>query len=221
MDFSYKAHARGIAVALVLSLICVLIIASLFEFTSTAVIVSPVGVSNAPGGQISTGITSIIDRMQVDMSAASDVATPQQSTLASDSQPDVTYKVITDRADALDKHPVLMENPDAHNPTYQELLDFLSTDNTVNNKYDNPNFTCADFAVELQNHAESQGIQCGYTGLNFVGKENGHAIDVFNTVDDGLVYVDTTGGKVHITKNLQPGDQYYNVGTISTLKNYW
>ncbi len=163
-----------------------------------------------------------IDRMQMETSDGSSVSTTQVDTaLNSDTLTAISYKVITDRADALDKHPVLMENPDAHDPTYQELMDFLSTDDTVHNKYVNPNFTCADFATELQNHAECHDIRCGYTGLNFEGKTNGHAIDVFNTVDDGLVYVDTTGGKVHITKNLQPGVKYYNVGTISTLKNYW
>lgn len=219
MDFSYKALARGIAVTLVFLLICVAIIASLVEFTCTTVIGSPAaGIANDPGGHAAV----VIDRMQVDLSAASDVITPQPILSSDpDQQPDFTYMVISDRANALDKHPVLVENPDAHDPTYQELVEFLSTDDTVNNKYVNPDFTCADFAAELQNHAESQGIQCGYTGLNFVGKDNGHAIDVFNTVDEGLVYVDTTGGKVHINKNLQVGNPYYNVGTIASIKNYW
>ncbi len=187
-------------------------------------IIPPVAsvINNNPYDQTTSENPLHIDRMQTETTECSSVPTTQVDTaLNSDSPPSISYKVITDRADALDKHPVLMENPNAHDPTYQELMDFLSTDDTVHNKYVNPDFTCADFAIELQNHAESQGIRCGYTGLNFEGKTTGHAIDVFDTMDDGLVYVDATGGKIHITKDLQPGDKYYNVGTISGLKNYW
>lgn len=224
MGLSYKALARGIVVTLVFLLICVTMVAPYIEFTCMSVVTPQVVsvVNNNPFDHTTSECTSHIDRMQVETSDGSSVSTPQQDTaLNSDQLPGISYKVITDRADALDKHPILMENPGAHDPTYQELLDFLSTDDTVHNKYVNPDFTCADFAIELQNHAECHDIRCGYTGLNFEGKTNGHAIDVFDTIDEGLVYVDTTGGKVHITKNLQPGDQYYNVGTISTLKNYW
>ncbi len=224
MGLSYKALARGIAVALFVLLTCVAIAVPFIEYTGVSGIIPPVApvVNNNPCDQIISESTSHIDRMQMEASEGSSVPASQLDTaLNSDSPPGISYKVITDRANALDKHPILMENPNAHDPTYRELLDFLSTDDTVQNKYVNPDFTCADFAIELQNHAESQGIQCGYTGLNFEGKTNGHAIDVFDTIDDGLVYVDATGGKIHINKNLQPGDKYYNVGTISGLKNYW
>ena len=221
MGVSYKALARGIVVTLVFLLICAAIVSQFAGLTCSSVVTPPV-VRNDPYVGAPEDSASHIDGMQMETPESTGMYMPQQAYVpGSYSQPDISYKVITDRANALDKHPVLMENPDAHDPTYRELLDFLSRDNTVKNKYDNPNFTCADFAVELQNHAESQDIRCGYTGLNFEGKTTGHAIDVFDTVDDGLVYVDTTGGKVHITKNLQPGDKYYNVGTISTVKNYW
>ena len=134
---------------------------------------------------------------------------------------DVTYKVITERQDALGKHPVLVENPNARDPTYSEVLNFLKTDDTVDNKYVNPTFTCADFATELQNHAESQGLNCGYSSLKFLGKDSGHAVNVFDTVDMGPVYVDTTDNKPIITEDLQPGETYYNLGVISQVTNYW
>jgi hypothetical protein len=224
MGLSYKALARGIVVTLFILLICVAIVTPFIKFTWMGGLVSPVAsvINNDPYDQKTVDITPHIDRMQMDTSEDGGVSTTQQDTaFNSDTPSSISYKVIADRADALDKHPVLMENPNAHDPTYQELMDFLSTDDTVHNKYVNPNFTCADFATELQNHAESHDIRCGYTGLNFEGKSNGHAIDVFDTVDDGLVYVDTTGGKVHVLKNLQVGDPYYKVGIISAIKNYW
>jgi len=133
----------------------------------------------------------------------------------------ITHRVIEDRQDALGIHPVLIENPIAHNPSYNELMDFLRTDDTVKHKYDKPNFTCADFAVELQNHAEEHGLNCGYASLKFCGKESGHAVDVFDTTDQGLVYVDTTSGKTIVTNDLGPGYCYYNLGIISAVTNYW
>jgi hypothetical protein len=137
------------------------------------------------------------------------------------SEPVITYRVIEERQNALGEHPVLTENSSAKDPSYEELMDFLETDDTVNNKYDKPNFTCADFAVEMQSHAESEGIQCGYASFSFMGKESGHAVDVFNTVDEGPVYVDATGGKLIISKGLRPGDRYYNLGVISRVTDYW
>ncbi|CAJ37659.1 hypothetical protein RCIX2607 [Methanocella arvoryzae MRE50] len=133
----------------------------------------------------------------------------------------VKYNTITDRADTLDRHPVLMDNPSAHNPSYQELMAFLKSDDTVNNKYDYPNYTCANFVVDLQHKAESKGINCGYAGINFRGKETGHAINVFPTTDAGLVYVDLTGGKMIISKNLRKGMKYFNMGVIESVKIYW
>lgn len=135
--------------------------------------------------------------------------------------PGITYRTIEERQDALGVHPVLLENPGAHDPTYSELVDFLRTDDTVQHEYDNPNFTCANFATELQNNAESQGLNGGYTSLGFCGKDSGHAVNVFDTVDQGPVYVDTTGGKVIVSKGLQPGEQYYNMGIISKVTEYW
>ena len=132
-----------------------------------------------------------------------------------------TYRVIEDRQDALGQHPVLLENPRAHDPTYSEVLGFLKADDTVKHKYDKPNFTCADFAAELQNHAEEHGLNCGYASLKFCGKENGHAVDVFDTTDEGPVYVDTTSGKPIVTHCLAPGDEYYNLGIVSAVTDYW
>ncbi len=151
-------------------------------------------------------------------SALASAVAPVQS---ADEGQAVTYRVIEDRQNALGEHPVLVENPRSHNPSYNELLDFLSTDDTVQNKYDKPNFTCADFAAELQNHAEEHGLNCGYASLKFCGKSSGHAVDVFDTVDEGLVYVDTTSGKPIVTQDLGPGYSYYNLGIISSVTNYW
>jgi len=139
----------------------------------------------------------------------------------SGTEPVIKYNVITDKENALGEHPVLMENSSAQDPSYQELLNFLKEDDTVKSKYVSPNFTCADFAQEMQNNAESQGIRCGFAGISFFNSKYGHAMAVFDTTDMGLLYVDATGGEVQISKNICPGARYDNMGIISDVKNYW
>ncbi len=133
----------------------------------------------------------------------------------------ITYRVIEDRQNALGEHPVLLENPEARNPSYGELMEFLRVDDTVKHEYKKPEFTCADFAEELQNNAESQGLDCGYASIKFCGKASGHAVNVFNTADLGPVYVDLTSGKTIVTRDLGPGDTYYNLGVVAKVTEYW
>ena len=160
------------------------------------------------------------DSIQAFISPAA-IVNKSRSIDTSDTSPVIKYSVIKDRENALGEHPVLMENSSAHNPTYKELLNFLKTDDTVKSKYVSPDFTCADFAQEMQNHAESQGIRCGFAGISFFESQYGHALDVFDTTDRGLVYVDTTSGEVQISKNICPGARYDNMGIISDVKDYW
>jgi hypothetical protein len=116
---------------------------------------------------------------------------------------------------------VLINNRNATNPTYSELLSFLSSDNTDTYSYGlgisagsiyfgdeedmldlgfiqniidgiaqpkNPKI-CADFAERLHNNAEMAGIKCGYVSL----VSPNHALNVFQTTDKGLIYIDDTG----------------------------
>jgi hypothetical protein len=100
----------------------------------------------------------------------------------------------------------------AVNVSYGELLRFLANDTTVMADYEYPNHTCGDFAVQLHDDAEAHGIRSGVVAvaLNTTGyadmedniptstgannsSERGHAFNVFNTTDRGLIYVDATG----------------------------
>ena len=51
---------------------------------------------------------------------------------------------------------------------------------------------CADFAERLHNNAELEGIRCGYVSLE-MDDGIGHACDMFETTDKGIVYIDVTG----------------------------
>jgi hypothetical protein len=62
---------------------------------------------------------------------------------------------------------------------------------------------CADFAERLHNNAEMAGIRCGYVSLDMTGytdpsnmgiaPDSGHACNVFEATDRGLIYIDCTG----------------------------
>ncbi len=142
---------------------------------------------------------------------------------------------------------VLINNQEARNPTYAELVEFLRTDTTDDYPYiltfssgsfyygspeshmelerlkniingtENPRDpkVCADFAERLHNNAEKAGIRCGYISINF-DDGIGHACNVFETIDSGIVYIDDTGHigssgpayKDAIVDNIEVGKQY-------------
>ena len=96
----------------------------------------------------------------------------------------------------------LINNPDATNPTYTELVAFIKEDTSDSKTYFK-GFerqgkiilarVCADFAEEVHNNAEAAGIRAAWVGLDFEGDDEGHALNAFETTDRGLVYVDSTG----------------------------
>jgi hypothetical protein len=118
-----------------------------------------------------------------------------------------------------DSKPIeLVNNNYAANPTYEELLAFLSTDttNTLSYVLGGPEaFICSDFAEQLHNNAEAAGIRAGWVNIDFADSNLGHTINVFETTDRGLVFIDCTGGLLK-TWN---GDNYIyetdNMGSYS------
>jgi hypothetical protein len=87
----------------------------------------------------------------------------------------------------------LVNNPDAMNPTWSELVSFLQHDKTDKQTYDYASFVCADFAEMLHNNAEAAGIMAAYVTVDLASSEVGHALNAFDTTDRGRVYIDDTG----------------------------
>jgi len=87
----------------------------------------------------------------------------------------------------------LVNYKNATDPTWDEAIAFLQSDNTDEQSYNEDEFVCADFAEMLHNNAEVSGIKAAYVGVDFVEGE-GHALTAFNTTDKGLIYVDCTSG---------------------------
>jgi hypothetical protein len=98
-----------------------------------------------------------------------------------------------------DDEPIeLINNPDASNPTYAQLIEFIMGDDTDKNDYvekGSARYICADFAEDIHNNAEAMGIRAAWVSLDFEGSDKGHAINAFNTSDKGMVYIDCTGGE--------------------------
>jgi hypothetical protein len=91
---------------------------------------------------------------------------------------------------------MLIDNPNAVNPTYAELVAFIEQDTTDTNDYlIDPliGYVCADFAEDVHNNAEAAGIRAASVSVDFDGSEDGHALNAFDTIDKGLVYIDCTG----------------------------
>jgi hypothetical protein len=118
---------------------------------------------------------------------------------------------------------VLINNENAVNPTYAQLVSFLQSDTTDEYHYvttaktldscygtaeshvdlariqnivngteqPSPPDVCSDFAERLHNDAELAGIRCAYVYIDL--STGAHAIDAFQTSDEGLIYVDDTG----------------------------
>jgi YHS domain-containing protein len=102
---------------------------------------------------------------------------------------------------------ILIDNPDAIDPTYAELLAFIQQDTTDANNYLEDSligYVCADFAEDVHNNAEAAGIRAASVSVDFEGDEKGHACNAFNTIDKGLVYIDCTGQGFEEKLNFHP-----------------
>jgi hypothetical protein len=73
-------------------------------------------------------------------------------------------------------------------PSYQEMLNFLTVDKTDENQYDTNDYNCYDFTRDLCNNASAAGIRIGDVYLEF--PDSAHALACFNTTDRGLVFIE-------------------------------
>jgi len=136
----------------------------------------------------------------------------------------------------------LRNNPDALNPSWEQLKAFLLNDRTDEVRYDYNSFVCADFAEMLHNNAEEAGIRAAYISIKLgpcfeFPRIGGHALNAFETTDKGLVFIDCTGpskkeginrdkivdvevGNDYIPESVfpQPGWFWVNIGEILEIE---
>ncbi len=133
---------------------------------------------------------------------------------------------------------VLFNNPEAHNPTWQELKQLLWGDKTDQCLYSETSFVCADFAEMLHNNAEKAEIRAAYVCIDLASYSEGHALNAFNTTDQGLVYIDDTGldyshtfsadktvtvseGSEYQPKSIFDSTQWQDMGTVAKIWIQW
>jgi len=87
----------------------------------------------------------------------------------------------------------LEPNQSAKVVSYDEVLSFLKNDTTENNKYVPNKYDCDGFASTLYNNAGNAGIKCKYVTVSYNNRSIGHAFNAFNTLDRGLIFVQSQG----------------------------
>jgi hypothetical protein len=98
-----------------------------------------------------------------------------------------------------DKQPLysginLINSQSAMNPTWGQLLQFIGSDDTDEQTYIEGVYMCGSFAETLHNNAEQEGIRVAWVVIDFADSTIGHALNAFNTIDQGIVFVDCTAG---------------------------
>jgi hypothetical protein len=86
-------------------------------------------------------------------------------------------------------------------PTYEEAVQFIRSDQTDKNQY-NQSYTCINFANDFRNNALNEGYRCGYVAIEFA--ETSHAIVCFNTSDNGLIFIEPQSDEIVTLTTEQP-----------------
>ncbi|MCW4021761.1 MAG: hypothetical protein NWF02_01170 [Candidatus Bathyarchaeota archaeon] len=99
-------------------------------------------------------------------------------------------------------------------PTYDEAVSFIDSDLTDENEYSD-DYVCYDFTSDFNANAEEQGFRCGFVYMTFF--DGAHAIACFNTVDEGIIYVEPQTDEI---VDLEVG-QIYNGDVVESLGIIW
>jgi len=117
--------------------------------------------------------------------------------------PDYVYENGAILVDGGDQPIHLINNLEAVDTTFKNVLTFIRQDNTDLIQYvdrGNPEgiipFVCSDFAEAVHNNAETAGIRAAYVSIDWQDGSIGHALNAFETLDSGIVYFDCTGKSV-------------------------
>ena len=93
-----------------------------------------------------------------------------------------------------------------HEPSYMEVIDFLRRDETNLEPYLEDEYICTDFAADVNNNAEAEGIRCYLVLLAYKDNNMGHAIVAFNTTDASAVFVEPQTDEIidpHLNYNIE------------------
>ncbi len=121
----------------------------------------------------------------------------------------------------------LIDNPTATDPTWSQLMTFLSRDQTEKHTYIKDVYDCSQFSRDVHNNAEARGIRAAEVHVEFRNELVGHALNAFLTTDYGLVYVDCTKEPDTIAR-VRTGKEYravdvdlYRITKTNIRNDYW
>lgn len=84
-----------------------------------------------------------------------------------------------------------LKQSELEDPTWSELKEFLELDDTDTLPYTENSFDCTGFAITLRDRAWRYGMRGAFVEVGFADGM-GHALNAFETTDEGLIYVDAT-----------------------------
>jgi uncharacterized protein (DUF3084 family) len=111
----------------------------------------------------------------------------------------------------------LVDNLQAVNPTWSQLVAFLSQDETDTHTYITNEYDCSQFSRDVHNNAEAAGIRAAEVHIDFNNQDISHALNAFLTTDYGLVYVDCIG--VDTIARIEVGKVYRATDLLNIFAN--
>jgi len=109
----------------------------------------------------------------------------------------------------------IVNNPDAKNVSYNELMAFLDT-------YIPPvtgAWSCGPVALDLHDKAEANGIKAAVV-FAIVSPDASHAFNLFKTTDQGKLYIDASWGSILIAEKEDGNYRFIKrEGTKITIQN--
>ena len=116
------------------------------------------------------------------------------------------------------------DNPQATDPTWNQLTTFIAQDKTDQHPYNVNSFNCVNYATTVYNNAETLKIDSAMVSINLRNAAAGHALDAFITSDYGLVYVDCTGSDTIARVEVGKAYRAVSPGSIQlgqVRNDYW
>ncbi|GAJ00677.1 unnamed protein product, partial [marine sediment metagenome] len=104
-----------------------------------------------------------------------------------------------------------------YNPTHKEMKEFLAGNKTDLNPFIKGEYVCFNFAAELNNNAEANGIRAAYVRIR--AEKWGHALVAFETTDRGIVFIEPQSDR-EVELAIGEPFPWYSVGAVSPLTSY-
>jgi hypothetical protein len=109
--------------------------------------------------------------------------------------------------------------------TWRQVAKFVEDDHTNWNQWDGTiyggSYVCAEFAIDLVDHAQAAGLRAGLVHVEWAGNYGGHAFVWFDTTDKGRMWIEPQTDYAYVrpiprsTTEVREGTRYsFPAGTI-------